>query len=197
MYNLLIKIFILLVKIIASSWQIKTKGDIPSNPSIVVFWHGYMMPVWKYFAKKNALALVSKSKDGEILSNLLEKWKIKLIRGSSKKEGKQALENLISIANQHIVLITPDGPQGPAQEMKAGAFVAAARTELALYLCCVSIKSAFIFNKSWDNFRFPLPFTKITLNFSEKILINPNSNREEIDNIIQNSENKLNSMMAN
>jgi len=58
---------------ISKTWRITTQGNIPQPPAIIAFWHGYMLPVWKYFSDKNPSALISQSKDGEILAAILEK----------------------------------------------------------------------------------------------------------------------------
>ncbi|MCK5743069.1 MAG: hypothetical protein KAH48_12720, partial [Chlorobi bacterium] len=58
-----------LFRLLASTWRIKVKG-VPASPAVVVFWHGQMLPAWKVFSGKNPRAVVSMSKDGQILSDL-------------------------------------------------------------------------------------------------------------------------------
>lgn len=189
------KIGIFLIDLISKTWRIKLINQFPSENGIVAFWHNVMLPGWFLFRNKKTSALVSSSKDGEILTFLLEKWGYQVVRGSSSKGGKEALEILVNLAkNNNYVLITPDGPQGPNQKMKAGAIIAAQRSKVPLYLCAIYIKRKITFNKSWDKFQFPLPFSKIFVNFTDKIFIEANKNKDEINEMIQLLEKQLNNM---
>ncbi len=186
------KLAIILIDILSNSWHIKIKGCIPEIPGVIAFWHGSMLPVWKFFSEKESTALVSLSKDGEILSSLLERWNFKLIRGSSKKGGKEALRLVVEEDLDRFILITPDGPQGPAKKFKPGAIISAIRRQCPLYLCSVKTNSAIHFSKSWDNFLLPLPFSVIELTFSDAIIIEENYSKEKVNKLIHESEKWLN-----
>jgi hypothetical protein len=178
------KFLFVLLNLISKTWRFEIHGDYPSKRGIVAFWHGYMLPVWKFFSQYNPTAIVSKSNDGEILSTILSDWGYNLARGSSSKGGKEALDLIVEKAKSNLILITPDGPRGPYKEFKSGAVVAAMRSQSSLYLCNVEIKQKYIFKRSWDKFEFPLPFTKIILNFSKPIQLSENLNRNEVSAII-------------
>ncbi len=186
------KLFIYLVDLISKTWQIRIKCDISESNGVIAFWHGYMLPVWKYFGKYFPLAVVSRSKDGEILSNLLKKWNYQLARGSSSEGGKEILDFISEKAKEKLILITPDGPTGPYHKFKAGAVIAAQRSKSNLYICKVFIKKKIVFSKSWDNFEFPFPFTKIELELINFGKIPLNYSRNEVSEIIRLCETKLN-----
>ncbi len=181
-----------IMNIIAKTWRIKYEGDKPQSHGIVVFWHGYMLPGWYAFKNQNAYAVISLSKDGEILADLLKNWGFNFIRGSSSRGGKEVLSEIVEKASDKWILMTPDGPRGPAKKMKAGAVVAAQRTGVPLYLCGIKVSFKYKFSKSWDNFVLPLPFAKITITYSEPIMIKRNLNNEEISSKIPELEKKLN-----
>ncbi len=183
----------LLLNLISKTWRYKLVGTIPIAPGIVAFWHGSMLPVWKYFSNQNPTAVVSQSKDGEILSDLLTDWGYSLIRGSSSKGNKEALAGMVDTAKNNLLLITPDGPQGPIHEFKPGAVIASQRSGSKLYLCNVKIRCKYEFKKSWDNFALPLPFSKISLTISEISSIPEDARREYIDEMIWNCTKILNS----
>jgi len=182
-----------LLTLISKTWIFHVKGTILNSTGIIAFWHGNMLPVWKYFANKKPTAIVSQSKDGEILSELLSGWGYSLIRGSSSKGSKEALAEIVEEAKNKLVLITPDGPRGPIREFKPGAVIAAQRSGVHLYLCRVKIRRKYNFNKSWDNFSVPLLFSKINLEIIELGKISPDASREEIDEIILKCTRILNS----
>jgi len=186
------RIGLLLLNIICSTWQIKVSGTKPIDKGIVLFWHGLMLPGWYIFRKSSAYAVVSLSKDGQILSDLLSSWNFKLIRGSSSKGGRQVLEEITNICSEKIILMTPDGPRGPKNEMKPGAVIASVRTGSPIYLCKINIGMKYIFKKSWDNFILPLPFSRISIDFSEPIRLSNDLSNEEISNEILKIQNELN-----
>jgi lysophospholipid acyltransferase (LPLAT)-like uncharacterized protein len=65
--------------------------------------------------------LASSSKDGEIISGILEKRRFKVVRGSSSRRGAAALISLQKWAMQGMGLgLTPDGPKGPPLICKPG-----------------------------------------------------------------------------
>jgi len=161
---------------------------------VIAFWHGYMLIPWFLHRDKNFGALVSMSKDGELLAKVLTKWNYKVVRGSSHKGGKEALENIIELINdEHPVAITPDGPTGPPGKMKAGAVVAAKKTGVPLVLLGVHYKNAKVLN-SWDSFRIPKPFSKACVVYSRPLYINKNLTYDETSELISNAEKELNKL---
>ena len=138
--------------------RIVNKSLDPSK-KIFIFWHSKMLLGWWLFKKENCLALVSKSKDGDILTRLLHNFKYNVIRGSSSKGGKDALEQIINeISNGNSVVITPDGPGGPARGIKNGALIISNRTGYPIIPVKINFSRKKILNKSWDKFEIPLPF---------------------------------------
>jgi len=163
----------------------KVDNLIKTNQNFVlVFWHGTMLIPWFVHRNQNFSALVSLSKDGSLLANTLVKWGFKVERGSSHKGGKEALNTLLENSKQNFsVAITPDGPTGPARQMKAGAVITAQRSKIPLVLCGVAYKKKYVF-KSWDKFEVPKFFSKAILKYSEPILIDSGLSREETAEMI-------------
>ncbi len=191
-----IKILHRLIALVSSTWRIKVVGECEETPAVFAFWHGEMLPIWKYFSQKieEKFAIVSLSKDGQILAELLEKWNYSLIRGSSSKNSKDVLEKATALAKNASIFITPDGPRGPARKFKNGAAIIAYRSEVPLYLVRAFISGKIIFKKSWDKFILPLPFSKIRIVISEKYYIPKEFTREEVSEAIIKIENTINSI---
>jgi len=138
---------------------------------VIAFWHGDMLIPWFIHRNKNITALVSSSKDGELLVNLLLSWKYKVIRGSSNKGGKEALQEMLNAAKNNCSLaITPDGPKGPNHIMKAGAVIVAQRNSLPLILVASEI-SKYKSLKSWDKMKIPYLFAKTSIVYSDPIFL--------------------------
>lgn len=190
--KLILKIVIIILNLISKTWRIKLFGEFPESPAIIVFWHGVMLPNWKIFSNKMPFAVISTSKDGQILVDLLEKWGFSFIRGSSSQKGKEVLENIVELAPKHFILMTPDGPRGPKMKMKAGAVVAAHRSSVPLHYLTTKILSKKVFPKSWDSFELPLPFSKIEIQISKPIFVPSNLSKDEINDLILDIESKMN-----
>lgn len=138
---------------------------------VVAFWHGSMIIGWFLHKDNNFAALVSKSKDGDLLSNVLNKWGFNVARGSSHIGGKQALEILLKQSSEGFsIAITPDGPTGPIYKMKAGAVITAKKSNIPLILLGIA-NSKKRKLKSWDGFEIPKFFSRSVAVYSDPIYI--------------------------
>jgi len=144
--------------------------DKHDQKAVYIFWHSKMILGWWLFRDRKFAALVSQSKDGEILTRLLNKWGYNTFRGSSSKGGKEALAELnstIQTASTSAV-ITPDGPRGPALQIKNGALILAKENNIPIIPLKITYYKKKILIKSWDKFELPLPFSKCDVTFGEK-----------------------------
>jgi lysophospholipid acyltransferase (LPLAT)-like uncharacterized protein len=156
----------ILVTLVAKTLRFRWESPRPTSPCVIMFWHGKMFGGWYASRKLHPVALVSKSKDGEILSAVLSSWRYTLVRGSSKKQGMEALQEAIAVVGSHAggaIVITPDGPRGPRHRYKRGAFVAARELGVPLYHLHVTYSSSITLRKSWDAFEIPKPFSTVVL----------------------------------
>lgn len=174
----------IVIRILARTWTIRVHGRLPTGPSIVAFWHGEMLPVWFAFRALRPIALVSSSKDGSLLSRLLQDWGYGVVLGSSSKGGKEALEQLVAEASSRVVLITPDGPRGPAQLAKPGAVIAAHRAGVPLILVRMRASRTRIFERSWDKFQLPAVFASIDLYVDQHWIIPKDATRDYLESAI-------------
>jgi len=161
---------------------------------VIAFWHGSMMLGWYLHRNMNCAALVSLSKDGDVLAHILSKWKFNVVRGSSHIGGKEALGLMTDLTQKKFSLtITPDGPTGPIHKMKAGAVITAKKSRIPLFLIGIGIRNKFIL-KSWDRFEIPKPFTKISAIYSDPIYIDEELNYDETSKLIEQYEVELNKL---
>ncbi len=167
-----LKILPVLLNVYIRTLRIKVYNAPDQNTNFIfIFWHSKMLVGWSLFRKRKSAALVSQSKDGEILNNILERWKYKVVRGSSSKGGKDALHELIDLVKEgYSAVITPDGPRGPANEIKNGALIVSNETRLPIVPIKIICNSKKVLKKSWDSFEIPYPFTKCEVHFGNKKL---------------------------
>jgi len=182
------------LKVIKINDEAIKKLDNENKNYILAFWHGTMLLPWYLHGKPNCAALISKSKDGDLLAKILKHWKYNVVRGSSSTGGDIALGIMIDFAkNDYSVTITPDGPRGPAHKFKAGAVITAKKSKVPLILSGVGYQKKKALS-NWDKFEVPHFFSKAKIIYSEPIFIEPKLSYEETSNIIIDCEKKLNEL---
>jgi len=170
------------------------KLDEENKNYILAFWHGTMLLPWFMHGSPEFSALISKSKDGDLLAKILKHWKYEVVRGSSSSGGDVALGIMIDFAkNNYSVSITPDGPRGPAYKLKAGAVIAAKKSGVPLVLAGIGYKKKKVLS-NWDKFEIPYFFSKAKVVYSEPIYVDADLSYKETSAVIVNCENKLNEL---
>jgi lysophospholipid acyltransferase (LPLAT)-like uncharacterized protein len=88
---------------------------------IVAFWHRHILLSLHMRWRKPTMAIISRSKDGEIVSGVLRWYGAETARGSSTRGGEVALREILRAVNAgKNIAFTPDGPKGPSQIAKDG-----------------------------------------------------------------------------
>jgi len=142
-------------------------------PLIFIFWHRHILFVIHQFKNTGARPLISLSSDGELVAAVAEEFGMKPIRGSSSKGGARAFLNMVrSVQNENAqVLITADGPKGPARQIKDGTVQLALKTRAYVIPISWSGSQVKILEKSWDRFLIPLPFGRIHFAYGQPLQI--------------------------
>jgi lysophospholipid acyltransferase (LPLAT)-like uncharacterized protein len=163
---------------------------------VLAFWHGQMLLAWYLHRNKNFTALISKSKDGDLLEKILKHWGYNVVRGSSSKGGDVALGIMVDYArNNESVLITPDGPRGPLNKMKAGAVITAKKSKAPLILVGIGYNKKRVL-KSWDKFEIPKFFSMVNAVYSDPVYINSDLSFADTSELILTYERKLNELQV-
>lgn len=140
-----------------------------TGPGIYAIWHSRMLYPAYHFRHRGAQALISRSRDGDIIVRAVEKWGYRAVRGSSSRGGATALRGLVRVLEQgRDVVITPDGPRGPREEVQPGVVALARLTGYPIVPLGYDASRKLVFN-SWDRFVVPLPFGRIRIVFGEPI----------------------------
>ena len=105
-----------------------------------------------------------------------------VVRGSSSRMGASALLELSEVlASGRDVLITPDGPRGPAYELGPGNYFSRAKNQSAPVVPVNMEYSSCWRVKSWDRFIIPKPFSKVRVIIGQAQRISPTSWDEEFE----------------
>ena len=159
------------------------KAKNKNQPILLCVWHGRMLyPIFYVIKNKiNAWALASPHKDGALMGNILSKWGIKIIKGSSNKQSENAIQNMHKIFksdNKAIIAITNDGPKGPRHQAKIKSLEIAKQYNAQIITISGDSTKKWIFN-TWDKFYLPKPFGKIIINIAPVYDINTSLNIQD------------------
>ncbi|RYD62829.1 MAG: DUF374 domain-containing protein, partial [Verrucomicrobiaceae bacterium] len=115
----------------------------------------------RFFRHRKGAALISRSKDGEILANCIERFGGEAVRGSSSRGGSSALAQLKRMIEEgYDIYITPDGPRGPRYSLSPGAVWLAQTSGAAIMRISIEYSSYWRLGR-WDGFVIPKPFARI------------------------------------
>ncbi|MCW5551138.1 MAG: lysophospholipid acyltransferase family protein [Verrucomicrobiae bacterium] len=143
-------------------------SHLPQDKIIFAIWHNRLalslILYRRYVARRDRarrlVALVSASRDGGLLTRVLELFEVRPVRGSSSRRGAQALREMVTLGRAgHDLAITPDGPRGPRYVVQDGVISAAQLTGLTIVPVTYHLNWKLCLN-SWDRFLIPLPFCR-------------------------------------
>jgi len=144
--------------------------DAPPNERYIgALWHNRLLLLpfilRRYLPQRRGAALISASRDGAILADLVERFGYDTVRGSSSRKGASAIRQLGEvIAGGRDVVITPDGPRGPAYVLGQGIIYLAQQSGTEVVPINMEYSSSWRV-KSWDRFILPKPFSKVRVIF--------------------------------
>ena len=170
-------------------YEIEDRAGIVGKPIaenyIGALWHNRLLlfpfVLRRFFFNRHGTALISASRDGELLADAIKRFGFDVVRGSSSRLGARAILQLTDVlASGHDVVITPDGPRGPAYELGAGIIFLAQKSGAAVlpvnmeYSTCWRIKS-------WDRFIIPRPFSKVRVMIGQPHRVRSTSTEDEFE----------------
>jgi lysophospholipid acyltransferase (LPLAT)-like uncharacterized protein len=163
----------------------QAKGYHPGGAHIFGIWHQNLVSSilsGNKFGPYGTLA--SASKDGEIIATAIKKFNLVPVRGSSKKGGLKAKNQMIEKIQEGLPFaLTIDGPTGPAYEIKSGIIEIAQITGIPIVPHTALAKNYWVIKKSWDKMRIPKPFTKIYTYTGDPIWVPKDLPRERYNEI--------------
>jgi lysophospholipid acyltransferase (LPLAT)-like uncharacterized protein len=138
-------------------------------------WHGrlFMSPTYAP-AGKRAVAMISASRDGDLIAAIVGRWGVAAVRGSSqghaRRKARGGAQAYVAAArelseNGALIAITPDGPRGPRMRAQEGAAQLAFSQRAPVIAVGFSVRWGRHL-ASWDRFLLPLPFGRGAIVYS-------------------------------
>jgi lysophospholipid acyltransferase (LPLAT)-like uncharacterized protein len=140
-------------------------GQLVGKNYIAALWHNRLLLISfalkKFLPQRAGAGLISASRDGDLVADLTRRFGFEVVRGSSSRLGASAILELSNmLARGRDILITPDGPRGPAYELGPGIVFLAQKTGAEVVPVNFEYSSCWRMN-SWDGFILPRPFSKV------------------------------------
>lgn len=156
-----------------------------AQPYIGALWHNRLLllpfVLRKYLPQRTGAALISASRDGALLADLVHRFGFEVVRGSSSRKGVTAILQLAEVLESgRDVVITPDGPRGPRYELGSGIIFLAQKTSAAVVPLNMEYSRCWRL-RSWDRFILPRPFSQVRVTLAAPHAVRPTSSDEEFE----------------
>ena len=143
---------------------------------------GMMMLPYHFRDRAGGVVMVSRSRDGDLIADTVERFGMRAVRGSSGHGGRDALDLMADALNHDHVSagVIVDGPRGPALEAKAGVIELARITGLPIVpgtWWCKPMARV----KTWDRTIVPLPFSRIAFAFAEPLFVESDADAAAVE----------------
>jgi lysophospholipid acyltransferase (LPLAT)-like uncharacterized protein len=161
-------------------------------PAVFSFWHEHLplMPALVMLAKRlpnyhftPIHVLVSQHRDGQFIAEVVQRFGIKPVLGSSSRGGASGLHQLLHIIkNGAMIGITPDGPRGPRRVAAFGVAQLAGISGVPILPCAARTSRRFR-TQTWDRMGIPLPFGRGVMVCGAAISVSRDGWREALPEI--------------
>jgi lysophospholipid acyltransferase (LPLAT)-like uncharacterized protein len=163
----------------------KIRDLVLSERLIGALWHNRLLllpfAIRRFVPQRQGAALISASRDGAWLAKLVRRFGFEVVRGSSSRKGASAMLQLAEvIASGHDVVITPDGPRGPAYRPGGGIILLAQKTGARIVPLNFEYSSCWRL-KSWDQFILPRPFAEVRFILGDRHEVLPTASEEDFE----------------
>ncbi|WP_320169653.1 lysophospholipid acyltransferase family protein [Maridesulfovibrio sp.] len=154
------------------------------HPVMLALWHNELFSLigLGYLKKLPLVTMASDSKDGQIITDVLERIGYEVARGSSTRGGLKAMLGVARIMRRDgkIGAITMDGPKGPRHKVKPGILAIAQKTGAAIIPMRAMPSAPFVFSRSWDRFELPKPFFRCRVNLGVPFYVTDSKLDDEV-----------------
>ena len=163
------------------SWEEGSIGSMENvYPGIYPFWHRCVLGATWIFRNRNFAVLTSKSRDGEFIARVIQRFGYVPIRGSSSRGGQRGLLEMDTfVKNGGGAAFTIDGPRGPRYVSKKGPVLLARTTGVPITAFYVALENAWVIN-TWDAMMIPRPFSRAFVRVARKIFVPADASDEQL-----------------
>lgn len=189
-----VRLYFLTIRILSvNEVSIRRRLD-SGNRLIAAIWRQRIIAVVGYakrFGIYRPSVMISKSRDGDLVADFFRRLGFRPVRGSSSRDGKQALAALVADVQDHPFAVhVLDGPQGPRGVVKPGLVVLAGQSGAPVVPVYISMSRAWVL-RSWDRCLIPKPFSRIVIRWDEMMTIPGNMDERAFEDARQRIETRM------
>lgn len=161
----------ILYKSLLLTWRIEIVEspemlDLLNNrkPFILAHWHGDELTLIHLAKRYRIATLSSKSKDGSIMSFVLQRLGARVVRGSSSRGAVSGLLSLMKLIRKgYNSSFAVDGPKGPRHKPKPGILETSKNLKAPIICGGSASDRAWTFEKAWNKAFLPKPFARVCI----------------------------------
>lgn len=160
--------------------------NFPDEPCIFAMWHAHQCLIHGFPDKPNCSVMISRSRDGQIIGNVVERWGFNVLYGSAGKKGsvEATLQMINSLKEGHSGAIMVDGPRGPNRVVKDGVIKIAKKAGIPIVpVVWYSPNPTLLKFNSWDKFTIPCLWTHLVNVYGEPIYVDENNTKEQDEEV--------------
>jgi lysophospholipid acyltransferase (LPLAT)-like uncharacterized protein len=162
-----------------------TTVDLTQRDFVLALWHdSLLIPLWLLPRLRwRPTVLISKSGDGELVTQVCLHSGWKVVRGSSSRGGQEALDEATRLyrpGEPFRFIFTVDGPRGPRRHCKFGVVALASRLGLPVLPIGIHFENAWQV-RSWDRMSIPKPFSRVEVVLDQWVAVPPQASSTELE----------------
>jgi lysophospholipid acyltransferase (LPLAT)-like uncharacterized protein len=147
---------------------------------IYAFYHEVMLFPAYYWAWPEMQILISDHRDGELITQVVQRLGFGVVRGSTTRGGARALREMTQRVDRGNLCVTPDGPKGPRRHVHQGMIYLASRTGLPIVGAGMAFRRPWR-ARSWDKFAVPRPYSAAACVTPEPVTVPPDADRATLE----------------
>jgi hypothetical protein len=170
-------LFYLSLRLLFATYRLRVVYDptiiqpLQKQKGVFYFWHQNILSGMCFFFKQKAhgACVVSPSNDGKFAGFICQKLGFDVLYGSANKSPIQLLRQSLYVLNKSMQMcLVGDGSRGPAFILQPGISYLAGKAQVPIIFVDCKASWSFTFKKSWDQFKIPLPFSKIVVHLKNQ-----------------------------
>ncbi|MGH9793871.1 MAG: lysophospholipid acyltransferase family protein [Candidatus Acidiferrales bacterium] len=150
--------------------------------AILAFWHRCIFSATWFWRDRNIVVMNTTNFDGQWTRKVIERLGYQTAQGSSSRGGLKGLVTMAKRLEEGFdVAFTIDGPRGPRYVAKPGPVMLARRTALPVCAFHIGLEDGVTFEKTWDQFQLPRPFSRAVVVIHPQIEVPPDCSKPQLE----------------
>ncbi len=160
-------------------WQHAERVYAAKKQCIWAFWHRVIIPVAWWRRNHGVVVMNTTAFDGQWTRKVIEWLGFGTAQGSSSRGGLRGLAVMARRLEEGLdCAFTIDGPRGPRYVAKPGPVMLARKTGCPIMVFHVGVERGKTFEKTWDHFLLPKPFSRTLMLFGSPIYVPKDASSE-------------------